>query len=350
MRCAILLLAIAAGAAESGWTATVAYEGTGGFSGVAVGDADASSPGLEVAGASESGEIVLVRFARGAPKATVLLRHGHEMTGLLVADIDPSLPGAELYAGGSGHGGDDNGVVFQFHVAGEEVKRRRLLETDGYVHAMARLDGDPPRLVVTTYSGRVLLAAPGPGEWGLRAIHEEPRALGVEGLKIKDVRTGAFAGRPARSILFAAKSGRIVLLDPDHASKTELCHIQEGGVARLSDVVDGGIWAACNDGRLLRIDRDGAKEVYRSGDPLRGVAVGRFAVPGGEARLAVYGYDRRCHALIGRGGGFEDFPLFEDSGRGHWLAAGDLVPGNGSDELALASLSGRILILEGERR
>jgi hypothetical protein len=347
VRCAILFLSIAAGAADSGWSATVAYEGKSGFSGVAIGDADADSPGLEVAGASESGEIVLVRFPKGKPEATVLLRHGHEMTGLLVADIDPALPGAELYAGGSARGGDDNGVVFQFHFAGGKMGTRRLLETDGYVHAMARLDGDPPRLVVTTYSGRVLLATPDPDKWALRAIHEEPRDLGVEGLKIKDVRTGPFAGRPARTILFAAKSGRIVLLDPDDASKTELCRIEEGGVARLSDVDDGGIWVACNDGRLLRLDRDGAREVFRSSEALRGAVVGRFAVPGGEARLAVYGYDRVCRAIRVEGG---DFPLFTDSERGHWLAAGDLVPGNGSDELALAILSGRILILKGERR
>lgn len=358
MRRSLLLLALAGCAASGGgdrdaaWRAHVLWKGETKIESVTVGDADPAHPGLEGVACGEDGSAFLVAW----PEARVIYRHGARLTGAHVADVDPAVPGAEIYVGGSRPGGE-GGAVVQLCVRPDGVGARTVLETDGFVHAMRRLppgNGRPASLIVITYSGKVLEALPRPAgaPWTSRLLHQEPAEVGEEGLKLKDVAVGPLGGGSPRQILVAAKSGRCLRIDPDGAGPAELCHCEPEGVARLSRIREGKICMACNDGRVLELSREGGawgvRTLYREVDELRGAVLGKFPFGGEEASLAIYGYSGFCRLLVARGAAWDSRTLFQDSGRGHWLAAGDLVPGNGADELLLASYSGRIILLSRE--
>lgn len=334
------------------WTATTVWTGDGKVECVRTGDADPLSPGPEVVGVDDRGRVIVVRFPEA--RAEVVFQHTARLTGLLVADVDPSVAGAEIYAGGHLEG-ETGGAVFQIVLGGSTPRTRLVYRGDAFVHAMGcappAAPGGSPQLVVTDYAAQVRLATPAPGGdvWPARLLHTEPPTDVVEGTEMKDVVVGRIGGRGPRTAFIAVKSGRGIVLDLDDGT-VDVALVERGGIARAALDDAGRLWLAGTEGRVLRVDGGPAgwrvTPVFQDVAGLRGVVRGRFPVDGGVAPIAVFGYANACRALRpGSDGAWAATTLFEDEARGHWLAAADLVPGNAGDELALASYAGALRIL-----
>lgn len=350
------------------WEPVVAYEGGAAFERLRVGRPDASDPSLQVVGVDQAGDVVHVHYDGGEPRARVLYRHGAELTGLVIADVDASVPGEEIYAGGYAKGDGregTGGAVLQIVLTTDGTRVRRVFECGAYVHAIECLEpsapGEPRRLLVGTYAGEVHLVTPAAGDapWTSRLLYRDPASADPEVPKIKDIGLLADpAGRAPHEALVVMKMGRAVLLDVEHPETAHLVHQETGGLARVTPDDAGGAYVVGYFGRVMHFVRDGAgfridvldQEGTDSG--LRGFARGRFPLPGaggGAAPFAIFGFHRLCRALVLREDVWDPVTLYRDTERGHTLIAADLVPGNDADELVMSGYSKRITVLVARR-
>jgi hypothetical protein len=348
-------------ASEPRWEPIVVYEGDAPFERVRAGDADPASPGLELVGVDQGGSVVIVRFDGERARSEVLHRQGGEMTGLAIADVDPSELGAEIYAGGV-DSGESGGSVLQIVVTPAGPRVRRLWTGSAYVHAIEavppRAVGDPVKLLFTTYAGEVHLLTPSAGgaAWADRVLHREPASADPEATKLKDV---AFlvdpSGNPPHEALVVAKTGRAVVVDLDHPETARLVLDEPGGLSRIAPDPDGGAYVTGYAGRVLHLVpevggfRADVLDHEGPASGLRGVVLGRFPVAGGTAPIAIFGYHALCRTLTPRHGAWDPTTIFRDSARGHTLEAVDLFPGDGADELVVAGHSKKITVLVSRR-
>ncbi|MFQ5503233.1 MAG: hypothetical protein ACE5F1_00370 [Planctomycetota bacterium] len=333
------------------WRHEVLWAGRDKIQSIALGELVPECEGPEVVGVDAAGKVILISGIATEPRAEVLHEHGAKLTGLLIADLDPAAPGAELYVGGHREDGS-GGAVVQIVLDGSDVRIRTVWLGEGFVHALAWLGspGASPSLVITSYAGEVWIATPkrGGGPWPKRLLHREPGTGDSEGLKIKDVLAGPIGGTTPR-VFIAVKSGRGVLIDTRQQEAPVLLHEEPGGIARLALGPSGDLLLAGNEGRVVRLSRTlrgGWTEspLYRDIKKLRGIAPGRFRTPTGSSPLAVFGHAGLCRLLTERNGGWDSFTIYDDGAPGHWLAAGNIIPGNDSDELVCAGYSGRIVM------
>lgn len=353
---------------EVRWEPVVVWEGDAGFERLRTGHPDASDPTLQIVGVDQAGNVVHVHYDGGAPRARVVYKHPTEMTGLTIADVDPSVPGEEIYAGGYSAGNareGTGGTVVQIVLTDGGAKSHRVFEGNDYVHSVETVEpaapGEPRRLLVSTYSGEVHLVTPaaGDGLWPERLLYKEPPSKDPEVPKIKDA--GFLrdpSGRAPHELLLAMKMGRAVLLDIDHPESAHLVHEETGGLSRVTPDDVGGAYVTGYFGRAMHFTRAGAgfkvevldQEGVDSG--LRGIVTGRFPLPGSSgdvAPLAIYGFHTLCRALVQRQGAWDPVTLYRDLDRGHTLIAADLVAGNDADELVMSGYSKRITVLVARR-
>jgi hypothetical protein len=353
----------ATGSGEPAWEPVVCYEASAAVERIRCGHPDPADVGLQAVSVDQAGDVALVRFPGGAPRARVIYRHGCELTGLAISDIDPAVPGEEIYVGGfaSGEGREGvGGAVLQLVVtAGAQAARvRRIWEGPAYVHSVERVEpqsaGEGPRLLVATYEGELHLLAPtaGDGPWADRLLHREPPSDDPEAVKIKDV--GFLrdpSGRPPHEALVAFKTGRLLLLDLTHPERARTILDEPGGLSRVTPDADGGAYVTGYFGRVLHYTRaaDGLQlevvDQEGADSGLRGVVLGDFPVDGTTAHLVLFGFHKLCRALVPRQGVLDPVTLYVDVDRGHTIEAADLVPGNGADELLLGGYSLRMTML-----
>ncbi len=360
-----LALAISACRAPAiDWTPTVVYRAEGAIERIRAGRVDPADPGPQAVSVDQAGDVALVHFAGAAPRAEVLQRAGAERTGLVIADVDPSEPGVELYAGGAivdAEKKEIGGAVDELVVTRDPAARvrvRRIHSGPAYVHSIERIPpqrpGEPAGLLVSNYAGEVRRLAPSAsGAWSERVLYRAPAASDPEVLKIKDA--GFLldpSGRAPHVALVAFKLGRLVALDLDAPESARVVHEEAGGLSRVTPDPDGGAWVTGYAGRVLHVVPEGAsfrvdvvdQEGTDSG--LRGAVLGTFPIGGGEtANLAVFGFHRRCRALLPRKGVLDPVTLFVDVERGHAIEAAELVPGNAADELLLGGYSKQVTLL-----
>lgn len=358
LACAALLASRAPLHAGATWDAVEVWKGKDAFERIRVGRPDAQDPKLQIVAVDQGGNVVLVHYDGGEARAAVVYQHPSELTGLVVADVDPSVPGEEIYVGGAVRG-EDGGTVTQIVITPQGTSARRLWIGSAYVHSIERIDpgahGEPPRLLVSTYAGEIHVLTPAPGEqpWPDRLLHREAPGPDVETPKIKDA---AFlrdaAGGPRHEALVAFKTGRALLIDIDRPEQARFVHDEPGGLSRVTADQDGGAYVTGYHGRVLHFLRtlDGfrieamAHEGSDSG--LRGLVLGRFPLPqGGVAPMAIFGFHGLCRALTPRLGAWDTTTLFRDLDRGHTIEAADLVAGNDADELIVSGYSKRIAVL-----
>ena len=339
------------------WEPVEVWRGDSAFERVKVGRPDATDPSPQLVGVDQGGHVVVVHWQDGAqPRGEIVWTQPSELTGLWVGDIDPSVPGEEIYAGGAVKG-DEGGTVTQIALTSDGPRARRVWTGTGYVHSITRIPGEAPRLLVTTYKGeiRVLSPAADGGPWDDRLIYTDPDAGSPdkERPKIKDAGFLADAsGAVPHEALVVWKTGRALLIDLERPDAAKFVHDEDGGLSRVSPDEDGGAYVTGYKGRVLHFVRAGGglqvvcidQEFTDSG--LRGITQGHFPLPqGGVAPLAIFGFHRLCRALSRREGAWDTTTLFRDVERGHVLEAADLVPGNDADELVLAGYSNRIVVL-----
>lgn len=334
-------------ARDSAWKSVVCYEARGAIERIRCARFDPSDPLPQAFSVDQAGDVAKVHFGAGAPRAEVLYRNGAELTGLAIGDADPSIPGPEVYVGGytrNPEGKEIGGAVYQL-VPGREP--RTIYSGNAYVHSI-EIAG-PRALLVSTYAGEVHLVEPGGTD---RILFADAPTSDVERPKIKDV--GLLVdpeGGARHTALVAFKTGRLLWLDLEHPETARFVHDETGGLSRVTPDPEGGAYVTGYFGRLLHFRREGAEwrfdvlaqEGTDSG--LRGAVLGRFPAAGETAKLAIFGFHKRCRALVERAGVLDPVTLFVDIDRGHTLEAAELVPGNDADELLVGGYSKRVTLL-----
>jgi len=343
----LLFCGCAAARHEVHWEPTVCYEARAAIERIRCGRLDSGSPLPQAVSVDQAGDVALVHFGPGGPRSEVVYRNGVELTGLALGDVDPSVPGAEIYVGGFQHdeqGKEHGGAVYQI-VPGQPA--RTIWSGSAYVHSI-EIAG-PRELLVSTYAGEVHLVEPGGSD---RLLFADAPGTDIERPKIKDA--GLLvdpAGGARHEALVAFKTGRLLYIDLAHPESARFVHDEAGGLSRITPDPEGGAYVTGYFGRLLHFTRDGTawrfdvldQEGVDSG--LRGAVLGRFPAGGTTAQLAVFGFHKLCRALVARAGVLDPVTLYVDIDRGHSIEAADLVPGNEADELLIGGYSKRVTML-----
>lgn len=352
------------GSHATAWEARTCFRSRAPIERIRCGRPDASDASLQAVSVDQAGTVALIHFERGEPRAEVLHENGTELTGLAIGDVDERVAGDEIYVGGylPGKLGEENGgIVLQIAVSpsgGARASVRRIHTGDAYVHSIEivppRAAGDHARLLVSTYAGEVHLLAPTPGDapWNDRVLYRDARSDDPERTKIKDA--GMLRdpqGRAPHEALIAFKLGRLLWIDVDAPESARFVHDEPGGLSRVTPDADGGAYVTGYAGRVMHFVREGAgfridvldQETADSG--LRGCVVGDFPAGRDRARFAIFGFHKLCRALVPRLGVLDPFTLYVDVDKGHAIEAGDVVPGNGADELLIGGYSKRVTLL-----
>lgn len=345
------------------WRPVICVETTAAIERIRCGKLDPREAVPHAAAVDQAGDVAWIAFDGGTPRAETIYRHDGELTGLAIGDVDPLVPGAEIYVGGRRGGGlpeEAGGAVVQLVVdARANVRVRRLLECSAYVHSIERVptraDGSGGGLLVCTYRGEIhrLTPTPGAGPWRDEVLWADAPAQDVETPKIKDAAFLVRAdGSPTNEALVAFKTGRLAWIDVERPGSFRVIHEEAGGLSRVTPAPDGSAYVTGYAGRLLHVTRSGgdfqvavlAQEGVDSG--LRGAVLGRFPVSSRtRSGLVVFGFHKRCRALVERLGVLDPVTLYVDVDRGHTVEAADLVPGNDADELLVGGYSKRVTLL-----
>tara|TARA_R110002072_G_scaffold105744_1_gene231161 strand:- start:44002 stop:46575 length:2574 start_codon:yes stop_codon:yes gene_type:complete len=283
------------------------------------------------------------------------------------SDVDPRIPGNELYA--AGRAGSIHQVTLRpqpfarftlesreiAHVAGEEF------------HAIIAADlipGGSDELLVFGITGAVyqLIAGPAGQNFTIRKVATVPG-------RVRDVirmspnadanadTSGDASGDASVAMLGASRSGHLLrmTLSESGLAFAEVLH-EDCGLGRIASSPNSGIYYVTrDDGILLRvafgthatpgINSVDRQVLYAGGQGLRGVAAGRFFADQREA-VAVYGYDQRVHMIVRQPDGEASVEtIYRSKQRGHWLTVGELDGRNGTDELVATGFDGAVVLL-----
>lgn len=290
--------------------------------------------GREVVALDDLGRChVLVQYAT---KWTDLVACGDGtwLGGTAHADLDPHLPGAELYVGAK------SGNVYQVVAQREGVTDARLVANlaGQEVHALCASQGD---LLAFTSPGSLWRVAPSPG-----SARFDARELVPTRGRVRDV-----VVLPDGRIAAVSRAGELAVGDAGSIFDAGSVVLRvESGLGRVAAGGDGVLYAASDDGVVWRCEpRGGAwssERIYAGPPGLRGLAVGRFSEPAPREELAVFGYGARVELLArAEDGSWSARTIFTDRDKGHWLRAAELDQRNATDELVGSGYGGRVFVL-----
>ena len=290
---------------------------------------------------------VLVSYSgKWTPRTTI--EDGVWLGGLAQGDVDPGVPGNELYVGGK------SGNVFQVAATRNGQIVSRLLGNLGgrEVHTLAAGDLLPGReggeLIAFTAPGGLWLLTPGAGgEFEVELVRELPG-------RVRDA--AALPAQPGErpGLVTVSRDGRLELLTwGADGPRWLLIHELPIGMGRVA--LDGSgpglaIYNTCDDGTIWRHERQAEggfdhELIYAGPQGPRGIAVGRFFDDPEVEGVAVFGYSARVELLTRGRGGWNAETIFVDRDKGHWLAAAELDGRNATRELVLSGYGGRVVVL-----
>jgi hypothetical protein len=271
--------------------------------------------------------------------------------GLGYADIDPRVPGREIYVG------SQSGNVWQVTVHLETFLDCRLVaQLPGCeVHTLVAGELDPrnegPELLVFTRPGALFELRPRVD--GLDGFTSE-RLQQIDGC-IRDAIVLPGSDGPLR-VATVGRHGKVETLrlgasGPEWHAVHEVA-MGEGRLA-LRPPAQGQplvLYSTCDDGRVYRHEeraRDSwtSELVYAGPQGMRGCAAGRFDADPSVETVAVFGYSERVELLSRRQGRWSVETIFVDVDKGHWLATGEFDGRNTTDELIASGYSGRVVLL-----
>ena len=310
----------------------------------------------------ELGRCVVLQSDSGKWNPKVVVDDGRACSAWAQADLDPDVPGEELYvAGGTGN----------LHQAVHRGK-------EGWV---SRLVGAAPRSPVLEARGRRLRFRPprrrdacvhelGPGLRGPatrgRGRHLPPRADRRPGIARARRRppAGRAGGRPRVAVILQNGEVALVSMTASGIERRALCAepMSLARIARKKPADEAAVGApeaevvyvARVDGLILRFSEreDGAwaREIVFAGPQgPRGLAAGRFDADPRTETVAVFGYSKKVHVLSRRPGeAWRAECAYTDPGGGHWLAAAELDGRNATDELVGGGFSYHVFMVARE--
>ncbi len=266
------------------------------------------------------------------------------------ADIDPRLPGRELYAAGQA------GSIHQVTLRPQPFARFTLESREiGHVAAeefhtvlTAELaEGAGAELLAFGISGAVYRASPSGAAGAFRV-----ERVGHVGGRVRDALVAELPGSERATVLGVSRAGHLLAMQLDRQGLTSRVVLHESqGLGRIArGRKRGTFYVTRDDGVLLRVMFDAPGDVARepilvTDQGLRGVAAGRFFADDREA-VAVYGYNGIVQ-LVSRGpdGSWQVTDIWTGAQKGHWLTTGELDGRNSTDELVAAGFDGEVVLL-----
>ena len=280
---------------------------------------------------------------------------GEWLGGLAQGDVDPRVPGVELYTGGK------RGNLYQLVAHGTGVLDHRLVAhlPGREIHTLLAVDWDARRpgdelLAFTRPAGLFQLAPRSDGQDGFDALLLEELDGRIRDALVLPRR------EPTDPIQIAtvSRAGRLALLQPTPSGPVWTSVFERPmGMGRLAlapapDSADAGIvlYTTADDGCIVRHERNLAgawtnELIYAGPQGPRGIAAGRFHADANIESVAVFGYSGRVELLTRAADGWHAETLFEDRDKGHWLAVAELDGRNTTDELIGSGYGSRIVLL-----
>jgi hypothetical protein len=339
--------------AAQGWEARLLWTSDGGVWTVALLDVIEQCAGPEVVALDDRGRCALLGFYASKVSLWQPVMDGLWLGGVAHDDLDSKAPGAELYVGGKRgnlyqvvplpQGGFNSRVIAYF--PGKEIHT--------LVSADMTLAVPGNELYAALLTGELYLLDPSSraenGEWKAVLVHKDPG-------RIRDAVVFESDKDAEDTIVYASRSGRVVLLEPrPQGFLEEVLYTCPQGLARIDQATgsDGSriLYVAGDDGQVMRFeDREGrpwSRELIYAGPAgARGVAAGRFDEDPGKESIAIFGYSGNVEILRKEPTGkwFAE-TIFTDVDKGHWLSAGELDDRNGTDEIVISGYGRRVVML-----
>lgn len=337
--------------AENGWNATLVIDnGDVGIWTVRAFPVFEAYGTRELVGLDDSGRCHVMVGYSGKWTPVDACHDGKWLGGLAHGDVDPRVPGSEIYTGGQKGNlymvrGYENGVL----------DCRRISYFPGMeIHTVLAGDldttNDGAELLVYTRPGALYRVTPTGDHGAFESELVETLSGRVRDAVVLPTREGE-----AVEVLTASRNGlleihRFGVAGPEH----EVVYRTEMGFGRLSLRPESTstrttVYVSQDDGCILRFERYESawshEVIYRGPQGPRGVAAGRFDADPAVETVAVFGYSGRVELLTRRDGGWTIETIFVDRDKGHWLTAAELDSRNATDELVGSGYGARIFLL-----
>ena len=337
--------------AGSGWRAELIHHSDGGVWYAHVDKVVDFYGANEIIAGDDKGRLLVLSVYSGQWTAHSTVCDGQWLAPTRSADVDPRVPGREIYAGGR------SGSLHRVTLRSQPFARFQLESIEiGHAggeefHAVLADDlvpGGNAELLAFAISGAVYELRPeGAGEqFTMRKVATVPG-------RVRDAALTPGDGVAQPTIYGASRSGHLFAMRLGNgALEHEIVLHEDCGLGRVALAKDrpGVLYATRDDGVVLRVARGpegrwGREAIFAGGQGLRGVASGRFFADDHEA-LAVYGYDKTVHVIArSAGGAWQTDAALTTEQKGHWLAVGELDGRNGTDELVAAGFDGDVVLL-----
>jgi hypothetical protein len=290
----------------------------------------------EVVGLDDLGRCLVLSSYSGRWTPNPIIHDHKWLGGLDMADVDPRIPGRELYTGGQ------RGNLFQVVAYPQTALDCRLIAgLEGKeIHTIVARPEEKDLLVFTRPGGLYRVTPTGPdGRFETTLVEE------LEG-RVRDAVT-----LPTGEIATVSRTGHLRLLRmAPEGPRWTLVHEEAMGMGRVAAGASGRVlYTTLDDGRVLRHALEGPRwsteTIHCGPQGPRGVAAGRFDADPQVETVAVFGYSGRVELLSRRGEEWKAETAFLDRDKGHWLAAAELDGRNGTHELLASGYGGRIVLL-----
>ncbi|MCB9913704.1 MAG: hypothetical protein H6828_00985 [Planctomycetes bacterium] len=277
--------------------------------------------------------------------------HDGRWLGTLAAgDVDPLVPGAELYVGGAG------GNLYQLRgYASGALDARLIAQYPGLeLHTLVGGDLDPrspgAELLLFTRPGALYRVSPTGPDGAFESVLLEELGGRVRDAVVLPARPGR-----AREVAVVSRAGwlRLLSIDADGAH-WESVHEEPMGMGRLALAQSSSaervvLYAGTDDGRVWRHERANdawtSALVYAGPQGVRGLAAGRFDPDPHAETVAVFGYSGLVQLLRRTPQGWTVESIFDYGDKGHWLGVAEADGRNATDELVGTGYGGRVFLL-----
>ncbi len=333
----------------AGWEAAVVHRGEQGVWYAHAAKVIDAYGAPEIIATDDAGRVLVLSVYSGKWTPLGVTPDGQWLAPSRPADVDPRVPGREIYAAGKA------GNVHRVHVEALPFGKFELRSVEvGHLageefHTVVAEDLDPTRpgdeLLAFAISGAVVALTPGSGasDFDMRKVADLPG-------RMRDA--VVLPGVPP-AIVGPTRSGHVIALRMTvRGIDSEVLAREPMGLGRIAIGAGGRVlWVTRDDGVLLRFARnaDGtwAREVAFAGaQGLRGVAAGRFFAEPEREAVAVYGYGKQVQLVWREAGGpWRVDTIFRGEAQGHWLTVGEFDGRNGTEELVAAGFGGEVVLL-----
>ncbi|MEZ6025519.1 MAG: ABC transporter substrate-binding protein [Planctomycetota bacterium] len=309
----------------------------------------------EIVGLDDAGRMHVSWSYSGKWTPIDVVNDGEWLGGLAHDDLDPRVPGTELYTAGK------RGHLFQVTTPTNErmLDARRIGGIEGReIHTLVAGDLDAAHpgheLLLFTNPGGLYMATPtGPdGTFEIRRLEE------LVGLVRQALLLPTLPGDDAR-IATVGRDGALSLLTV-HDGKAQWEHVARASAGRGRVALQPGaaplgpwvLYTTLDDGRVERHEqmaRGGpwaTELIYAGPAGPRGVVAGRFDADPAIETVAVFGYSHKLQLLTrSPRGTWSVRTIFRDIDKGHWLCVAEVEGRNDTDEIVASGYGGRVVLL-----